>query len=164
MMKRIPLREMLTLTMMGVLMSLGKWVLQGLPNIEIVSLLIMVCAYKFRWKTLIPIYIFVGLEFVQYGPSVWNIMYIYVWAVLLLMVLPLRRIRAPWVFALVSGGFGMCFGVLCSIPYIFAFGWQFALSWVISGLSFDALHGAGIFVAALMLYVPLTKALDKIAK
>ena len=161
-MKRIPLKELMVLTMLGVLMSLGKWVLQGLPNIEIVSLLIMVYAYKFRWKTLVPIYIFVGLEFVQYGPSIWNIMYVYVWTLLLLAVLPLRKIRASWVFALVSGAFGLCFGVLCSFPYVFAMGWQFTLSWVISGLSFDALHGAGNFVAALTLYIPLTNTLDKI--
>lgn len=161
-MKRISLKELITLTMLGSLLVLGKWVMQGLPNIEPVSLLLMVYTYKFGWKALIPTYIFVGLELLLYGFNIWNAMYLYVWAVLVLVCLPLRRIRRGWLFALIGGLFGLSFGVLCSVPYFFAMGWEFAFSWIASGFTFDLVHGAGNFVIILVLYMPLTKALDRI--
>lgn len=161
-MKRITLQEMAVLAVLGVLLGLGKWALAALPNIEIVSLLIMVYTYKFGLRALIPVYIFVGIEMVQFGPNLWNIMYLYIWALLVFAVLPLRKVRKGWVFALVGGLYGACFGLLCAISYIFTLGWEFALSWLVGGLLYDGLHAAGNFAAALMLYMPLTKALDKI--
>ncbi len=160
--KKITLKELLTLTMLGALLALGKWVMQGLPNIEPVSLLLMVYAYKFGYKTLISTYVFVGLELLLYGFNIWNIMYLYVWAILLLVVLPFRKIRKAWLFALIGGLFGMGFGTLCSIPYFFTMGPAFAFSWIVSGLTFDVIHGIGNFAIILVLYIPLTKALDRI--
>lgn len=163
-MKRIHLRELLSLTMLGALLALGQWIMQGLPNVEPVSLLLMVYAYKFGWKALIPTYVFVGLELLLFGFNIWNIMYLYVWAILVLVCLPLRRIRRAWVFALLGGAFGLSFGMLCSVPYFFTMGWEFALSWIVSGFTFDAVHGVSNFVIALVLYMPLTKALDTLKK
>lgn len=161
-MKKITLKELIALTMLGSLLVLGKWVMQGLPNIEPVSLLLMVYTYKFGLKALIPTYIFVGLELLLYGFNIWNAMYLYVWAILVLVCLPLRRIRRGWLFAVVGGLFGLSFGVLCSIPYFFAMGWEFALSWIVSGITFDLVHGGANFAIILVLYMPLTKALDRV--
>ena len=43
--------------------------------------------------------------------------------------------------------------------YLFAKTPAFALSWWLSGLSYDALHGVGNFAIMLVLYRPLRKAL-----
>ena len=147
------LARLLILTLLGVLLFASKFVLQHLPNIELVSLLLMVYTRKFGVWTLIPVYIFVGLEIAVYGINIWNVMY-----------LPLRRVEKGWPFALLSGAFGLLFGALCSIPYFFSFGAEFALSWIISGLPFDAVHGGGNFLLALLLYTPLSKALDRAVK
>ncbi len=160
--KKISLKELLTLTMLGALLALGQWVMQGLPNIEPVSLLLMVYAYKFGYKTLISTYVFVGLELLLFGFNVWNIMYLYVWAILVLVVMPFRKIRKAWLFALIGGIFGMSFGTLCSVPYFFAMGPEFAFSWIAGGITFDMIHGIGNFAIILVLYIPLTKALDRI--
>ncbi len=160
--RKISFKELLTLTMLGALLALGQWVMQGLPNIEPVSLLLMVYAYKFGYKTLISTYVFVGLELLLFGFNIWNIMYLYVWAILVLAVIPFRKIRKSWLFALLSGIFGISFGALCSVPYFFAMGPAFAFSWIVSGLTFDVMHGVGNFALALVLYIPLTKAMDKI--
>ncbi len=164
MFKKISLKELLALTMLGALLALGQWIMQGLPNIEPVSLLLMVYTYKFGWKALIPTYVFVGLELLLFGFNIWNIMYLYVWAILVLVCLPFRRFRRGWLFAVISGLFGMSFGILCSVPYFFAMGWEFALSWIASGFTFDTIHGISNFAIALVLYVPLTKAMDRIKK
>lgn len=162
MQKKISLKELITLTMLGALLALGQWLMQGLPNIEPVSLLLMVYTYKFGYKALISTYVFVGLELMLFGFNVWNIMYLYVWAILVLVVLPLRKIRKGWLFAIIGALFGMSFGILCSIPYFFTMGWEFAFSWIASGLGFDLIHGIGNFAIILVLYIPLTKALDRI--
>ena len=158
-MKKISLKELLVLTMLGALLTLGQWIMQGLPNVEPVSLLLMVYVYKFGWKAMIPTYIFVGLEILLFGLNIWNIMYLYVWAILVFACMPLRQIRKAWVFALLGGVFGLSFGTLCSVPYFFTMGWEFALSWLLSGFTFDLVHGISNFAIVMVLYIPLTKAL-----
>lgn len=156
------LAQLIALTVLGVLLIVAKFVLATLPNIELVSLLLLVYTYKFGIKALVPTYIFAFLEILLYGLNLWSVMYLYVWAVLVLAALPLRRIRKAWPFAVLSGLFGFLFGSLCSIPYWFAFSPSFAISWIISGISFDVVHGISNFFVALILYKPITKALDKV--
>ena len=62
-------------------------------------------------------------------------------------------------WAVFSGLYGLCFGGLCAAVYLFAKTPAFALSWWLSGLSYDALHGVGNFAIMLVLYRPLRKAL-----
>ena len=162
MIRKNKLAELLVLALFGVLLSTAKFVLATLPNIELVSLLIAVYTYKFRLKALIPTYIFVGIDILLYGINIWNVMYLYVWAIVVFVCLPLKKFRQGWVFAIVLGLFGLLFGTLCSIPYFFAMGAEFAVSWIASGFVFDCIHGAGNFLIAFLLYVPLTKALDRI--
>ncbi len=156
------LAELLVLTMLGVLLNTAKFILQALPNVELVSLLLMVYTYSFGIKALIPTYIYVGIEILIYGINIWNVMYLYVWAVLVLVCLPFRRVRSGLIFAFISGFFGIFFGTLCAAPYFFTLGPEFAIAWVISGLSFDLVHGVANFIFAILLYVPLTKAMDRI--
>ena len=53
---------------------------------------------------------------------------------------------------------------LCAAVYLFAKTPAFALSWWLSGLSYDALHGIGNFVLMLLLYRPLRRALQMAKK
>ena len=68
----------------------------------------------------------------------------------------------PLGWAVLSGGFGMLFGLLCAPVYLFSGGPGFAVSWWISGIPFDLTHAAGNFVIALMLFVPLRRLLTKL--
>ena len=67
-------------------------------------------------------------------------------------------------WAVLSGLYGLCFGGLCAAVYLFAKTPAFALSWWLSGLSYDALHGIGNFVLMLLLYRPLRRALQMAKK
>lgn len=58
-----------------------------------------------------------------------------------------------------SGLYGLCFGGLCAAVYLVAKTPAFALSWWLSGLSYDAMHGVGNFALMLLLYQPLRTAL-----
>lgn len=139
-----------------------KAAMAWLPNIEPVSLLILVYVSVLGWKALLPVYAYVLLEYVTWGFGLWSACYLYVWLVLVLAAYPLRRVESPLVWAVLSGAFGLCFGGLCALTYLAAGGWAFALSWWVQGIPFDVLHCVGNFVAALVLFRPCRRALAKL--
>jgi len=135
-----------------------------LPNIEPVSLLVMLYAVVFGRKALYPIYLYILLEILFYGIQLWNINYLYIWVLLAIGAWMLRRSEQPLAWALLSGVFGLLFGALCAPVYLFSGGLGFAVSWWISGIPFDLMHCAGNFVMALLLFVPLRRLLEKLYK
>jgi energy-coupling factor transport system substrate-specific component len=66
-------------------------------------------------------------------------------------------------WALISGSYGLSFGALCSIPYLFIGsvegsilgGLQMAFSYWLSGIPFDIAHGIANFIIAFVLFKPL---------
>ena len=67
---------------LGALTFALKFAMAGLPNIEPVSLLMMVFGAVFGLKALYPCYVYVTMEILTFGIGTWNINYLYVWAVL----------------------------------------------------------------------------------
>lgn len=160
--KFLTIKEIALFGMLGALTFGGKFIMAGLPNIEPVSLFVLVFAVVFGLKALFPIGIYVALEILIYGIQLWNINYLYVWAILALVAYALRRTKEPLVWAVISGVFGLLFGLLCAPVYLFSGGFHFAFSWWLSGIPFDLLHCAGNFVLALLLFDPLRKLLAKL--
>lgn len=76
----------------------------------------------------------------------------------------LRRMDNAFGWAVFSGAYGLCFGGLCAAVYLVAKTPAFALSWWLSGLSYDVMHGAGNFVIMLLLYRPLRTALQTVKR
>lgn len=148
--------------MLGALTFAAKVAMAGLPNIEPVSLFVMLFAVVFGKKCLYPIYTYVAMELLMYGIGTWNIYYLYVWAVLALAAYLMRKVQEPLAWAVLSGGFGLFFGFLCALSHIFVGGPAYALSWWISGIPFDVLHCAGNFVIALLLFKPLKQLLQRL--
>ena len=133
-----------------------------LPNIEPVSLLVMVFAAVFGWKCLYPVYVFVVMEILFYGISTWNIYYLYVWTVLALGAVMLRKSKSALAWALLSGIFGLFFGALCGIVDIFIGGFAYAGTKWVSGIPFDLLHCGGNFGIALIMFNPLRAVMEKL--
>lgn len=145
-------------------MYISQVIMSGLPNIEIVSLLIIITTRKFGVKALSSVYVFVLCEILTYGLSMWVINYIYVWAILCVIICFLRKIDNVVIFALVSAIFGLLFGCLCSVPYFIIGGISMGIANIISGIGFDLLHCGGNFILTLILYKPLSSALDRAVK
>ena len=133
-----------------------------LPNIELVSFLIIIIARRFGIKSLISVYVFVPLELLTYGFHIWSLNYLYVWAVLALVVVLLRKIDNVILYTVVSGIFGILFGTFCSIPYFVMGGVSMGVAYIISGISFDIPHCIGNVVLTAILYIPITKAFNYI--
>ena len=139
-----------------------KMAMAQLPNIEPVSLMVMLAAVCFGWRGLYAVYLYVFLEFTVWGVGLWNINYLYVWLVLFAAARLLRRVESPLMWAALSGCFGLLFGALCALVYWVTGGWAFAVR--VAGIPMDLFHGAGNFVVALALFRPLRKALSVFQK
>ena len=159
---RLPLGEITLFGGLGAITFALQVAMSGLPNIEPVSLLVMVYAVVFGKKCLYPIYVFVVMEVLFYGIQMWNINYLYVWAVLALAAWWLRDMKHPLAWAVLSAVFGLLFGALCAPVYLFSGGPGYAVSWWISGIPYDLAHCGGNFVMALLLFVPLRNLLTKL--
>ena len=166
--KKLPLVEIALFGMLGAMTFAAKVAMAGLPNIEPVSLMVMLFAVVFGWKALYPIYLYVLLEILLYGIQLWNINYLYVWPLLAVAAILMRRLKNPIWWALLSGVFGLAFGFLCTPVYWVLNGWQYALRWWVMGFGFDLTHAIGNFVIALVLFYPLriqlTRLYDKMRK
>ena len=160
--KRITLKELILFGILGAMTFAMKVVMAPLPNIEPVSLTIMVYAAVFGRKALYPTYVYVALEILYYGLGLWNINYLYVWGILTLAALALRNMKSPLGWAMLSGTFGLLFGALCGIVDIFIGGFGYALTKWISGIPFDIAHCVGNFCLALILFKPLRNLLEKL--
>ena len=159
---KLTLRQITLFGMLGALTFGAKVAMAGLPNIEPVSLMVILFAATFGWKALYPIYLYVLMEVLLYGLGFWNVNYLYVWAILAVAAICMRRLKNPVWWALLSGVFGLAFGFLCCPPYAVMGGFDYAIRWWLAGLPFDYIHGAANFVIALLLFVPLRKLLEKL--
>ena len=151
---------MVLFAILGALTFAAKYVMSFLPNIEPVSLMVMLFAVVFGWKWVYPVYLYVVMEILFYGISLWNINYLYIWAVLAVAAICLRKMQSPLAWAMLSGVFGLMFGALCGIVDILIGGFGYAVSKWVSGIPFDIMHCAGNFVMALLLFGPLRKLLE----
>ena len=159
---KLALWEIALFGMLGALTFGMKVAMAGLPNIEPVSLMVMLFAVVFGWKCLYPIYLYVLMEILLYGINLWNINYLYVWLILALAAMVMRRLQNPVWWALLSGLFGLAFGFLCTPVYWVLDGWQYALRWWATGVGFDVAHAIGNFAIALVLFYPLRKLLTRL--
>ena len=155
-------REIALFGVLGGLTFAAKVVMAGLPNIEPVSLMVMLFAVTFGARAVFPIYVYVVMEFILFGLNLWSINYLYIWAILALAAWLLRRMAHPLGWALLSGAFGLLPGAVCPPLYLFAGGLGAMVSWWVSGIPFDLLHCAGNFVIALVLFVPLRKLMARL--
>ena len=87
---KITVRDMTLFAVLGAMTFGAKYVMAGLPNIEPVSLMVMLFGAVFGRKALYPIYIYVAMELLFYGLGTWNIMYLYIWPLLGLLAWLLR--------------------------------------------------------------------------
>ena len=154
--------EVVLFGMLGALTFALQVAMAGLPNIEPVSLLVMLYAAVFGWKSLYAVYVFVVMEVLFHGLGLWNINYFYIWTILAFAAILLRKMEQPLGWAILSGVYGMCFGALCGIVDVAIGGFGYAVTKWISGIPFDLLHCGGNFFIALILWKPLRGMIEKL--
>ena len=149
------------IALMVAVIEVCKVVLANVPNVELTSFWIILFTLYFGKRIFYAIPVFILIEGAIYGFGLWWIMYIYAWPLLAIAVLLLRKMNTAWDWAFVSGVFGLLFGFLCAIPYIFVCGPAGAVAWWIHGIPFDLIHGIANFVIMLTLYKPMKIVMTK---
>jgi energy-coupling factor transport system substrate-specific component len=148
--------------LLGALLIIIQVGLGFLPNIELVSLFILVYSLVFGKKALYMIYIFVLIEGVLYGFGIWWIIYLYIWTILWLLVMLFRKNSSLIYWAIIAGVFGLFFGALSSIPYFFIGGIEMGFTYWVSGIPFDIIHCISNFIVTLILFKPLTSIIKRL--
>lgn len=163
-------KEIAIFGMLGALMYASKALMELLPNIHLIGVFIVSMTVVYRRKALYPLYIFVLLTGLLNGFGTWWIPYLYIWAILwgVVMLLPksLEGTKAAVVYAVVCSLHGFLYGTLYApfqaIMYNLTF--EGTLTWIATGLPFDAVHGVSNFVCGIILILPLTKLLKTAEK
>ncbi len=154
---KLNVKELCVLSLMGGLMLASQVVMSALPNIHITAIFIILTAVAFGWKSMYSIAVFIILEGLIWGFGTWWFSYWYLWPILAIVAVLMRKNDSALIWAVVSAVHGICFGALCSITYLFIGGWEMAISYWISGIPFDLAHCAGNFILTLLLFNPLKK-------
>lgn len=159
---QLKIKDLAVMGVMTAIALVSQVGLSFLPNIELVTLLFILYTLIIGKKVLGVVYAFVFLEGVMYGFGLWWINYLYVWTVLCLITLALRKQTSFIFWSIISGLFGISFGALCSIPYFFISGPSGAFAYWIAGIPSDITHCIGNVILCLLLFKPLHYILTRI--
>lgn len=149
--------EIAQLAILCTLMFVSKELMNVLPNINPMALLIIFTTLNFGWKALYPVFGFVIFETVLLGPGLWTVMYFYIWPLLIVITMIFINTKSTFIWAVIACIFGLLFGALCSLPYIYLSGIKAAVAYWIAGIPFDLIHGIANFFIVLFVLPILQK-------
>lgn len=163
---KIKTKEICLYGFLGLILFVLKFTMSSLPNVEPVSLLVIIYTIVFGVKVLYPITVYVLLEFLVYGFGFWSIAYLYIWLILAILVMIIFKVTNnnmhPILWSSISAIFGLLFGALYMPLYILSGGFTFAITWWISGIPFDVIHCVANFILCMILFKPIIKILLKL--
>ncbi len=147
------------------LLITGQYLLSPLPNIEVVTLLLIVYSYLFGKWAFATLPVFILAEGLLFGFGIWWFSYLYIWAIIVIAVIFLKKLKItnPLFWAVISGFYGLSFGFFTAIPYLFIGGPAAMIGYFIGGLTFDFIHAGGNFLLCLVLFFPLVKVMEYLA-
>ncbi len=149
--------------LLAALLYASQIAMAALPNIEAVSLLVILFTIHFPRTIPLILPVFILLEGLTFGFGIWWVNYLYVWPLLALGAHLMRRNNSLLIWAIYSGVFGLCFGALCAIPWAISGGWAAGVAYWVRGIPFDIAHCAGNIAMMLVLYKPLSRPLRWLA-
>lgn len=170
--KKLGAGDVALIGMMAAFLEACKAALAFLPNIELVSFLIIMFTIFFRWKIWLVIPVFLLAEGCIYGMGLWWIQYLYVWPLLAGVSFVFRKQESVWFWSILSSAFGLLFGLLCAVPYGILgaadgglrAGLHAGFAWWVAGIPFDLIHGVGNFAVMAVLYKPVRSVLGRAVK
>ena len=160
--EHLHLRELLGLSLMAALMFGAKVALSFLPNVHLGALFLIAATLRFGPKALYTAFIYVMLEGLVYGFGLWWISYLYIWPLLVLLALPLRKTKSYFVLSVLGALHGYLFGALCAIPVGVISGLAAGFSYWIAGIPFDLIHGTSNFILCIVLLRPLDRLTQRV--
>lgn len=155
------------IAVMGIMLAIieaAKFALSFIAGVEIVTLLFILYTLFFDKKMVYVLPVFLIIEGIIGGFGIWWFMYVYTWAILIIVSYLFRKRTSMWFWSIISGLFGLLFGTLCCPVYFITFGTETAISWWIAGIPTDIIHGVSNFILCMILFKPLKKVMDNIKR
>ena len=162
-------REAAIFGMFGAMMFASKYLMEILPNIHLLATFIGALTLVYRWRALIPLYIYVFLDGLFLGFNVWWYPYLYIWTILWAITMLLPKKMPRWlklaVYPTICALHGLAFGILYAPAQALFFNLNFeqTLAWIATGAVFDVVHGISNFLVGLLI-VPFCELLQKLSK
>lgn len=165
--RKNPAFDVALVGLMVAVIEVCKFAMIGLPNISLTAFWLVLFSKHFGSKVYYVVPVFTLIEGAVFGFNLWWISYLYAWPLLVLISRAFRKNDSALIWAVISGLFGLSFGALCALPYVFTgtdlrSGLTLAFNWWIAGIPWDITHCAGNFVLMLFLYKPLGKVMEKV--
>lgn len=161
---KLTIKDITLMALMVAIIEVCKVALAQIPNVELTSFWIIMFTLYFGKRIFYVIPVFILIEGAIYGINLWWIMYLYAWPLLAVVTLLLRKMKGAWEWSVVSGIFGLMFGFLCAIPYIFTSGIYGAFAWWVAGIPWDLVHGVANFAIMMVMYHPMRRVMEKMSK
>ena len=155
-------KDITLIGLMVAIIEVCKVIIKDIPNIELTTFWVIMFTLYFGKRIIYVIPTFVIIEGFMFGFGMWWIMYLYLWPLLALVSWLMRKYDETWIWAMISGLFGLFFGFFGSFPYIATSGIVGAFSWWIQGIPWDITHAIGNFMLMLILYRPIKNIMNRV--
>ena len=159
---KLTIKELAILGVMTTLLIVSVHALAPLPNVEPVTVLVILFTLSRGKRAGYILAAYLLLEGCWYGFGLWWIMYAYIWPFLALLTWLLRRQQSVWFWSLLASAFGLFFGAMCSIPYLFIGGPSMAFTWWVAGIPYDLIHCLSNGILCMVLFHPLNRVLERL--
>ncbi len=156
--------------MLCALAIVGRWAFGALPNIQPVTvILILMAIYIGIWDSAASAIVIVTVTNMIMGIGIWSLYQMFVWAVIgIASGLLFKKYHPPLLMLLWSGAMGFVYGFLVSLFAYRSFatngGTEGLIAYWISGLPFDGFHALGNAVFVWFLQPVFAKLIERAKK
>ena len=163
---KISIRELILFGILGSILTIAKISLDFIPNVEAVSLLVIIYSLIYGKKSIFSVFIFVIMIGLISGFGLWWIGYVILWPALNISTCLLAKfIRNKYlILSLYSGTFGLLFGFFYAIPYAIFGGINAGIVYWVAGIPYDIVHGLANYFIMLFLGEKIYELLLKLNK
>ncbi len=156
-------KTMTRVALLSAVLYVSKLALDFLPNIEVVTLLIILYTLMLGKETFAIVMVFNLFQGLQWGFGLWWVSYMYTWPALCLIVLLLRRLIKEefLLWSVIAGSYGLLFGAFFALAYL-PLDPGYALTYWITGLTWDVWHAVVNFILMAVLGKPFYKILKQV--
>lgn len=163
---KISVKELILFGVLGSILTIVQLSLNFIPNVEAVSLLIIIYSLVFGKKSLFSVFIFIIMIGLVSGFGTWWFGYVILWPTLSILTCLLSKFikNRYLVLSLYSGTFGLLFGLFYAIPYAVFGGINAGIIYWAAGIPYDIVHGLANYFIMLFLGEKIYKLLFNLNK
>lgn len=161
--RRKYIRNIVIIPFLSVILTASKLIASFIPNVELVTFLLIIYVNVFGFKkSILILYIFLITEAFIYPLGTWVVGYIWIWTLLIVVTSLIKKyIKTEYGWAIFSGLYGFLFGFLFAVNESFITQISIYIYWL-RGLTFDIIHMFSNYVLMLLLYKPIKNKLIQI--